>query len=222
MNLKEYFTIIYKRIWLIIILPILASLASAYMSFYVIKPTYEANTTMYVLNKKSGEQLNLGQSELLGGQLLVKDYRELIKSRSITENVIEQLGIKDVKWDKFADKISVEAKNDTRVIEIKVENEDPEMAKNIANKLGDTFRASAIDLMGVDNVHTFDKAKTPSDPIKPRSYINIGIGFLTGFLFAVGLILLMEYMDSTIKTGEDVENKLGLPVIGTIPVFSIK
>jgi capsular polysaccharide biosynthesis protein len=221
-DLKAYFAILRKRVWLIIILPAAAALATAYISFFVLTPFYEADTTLYVINKTGQSELPIAYNDVLVGQYLVKDYRELVKSRTVTNQVIEELGISDMEPENLASKINVNSKNDTRIIEIKVQDPNPVQAAEIADKLGEVFVSKVIELMKVDNVSIVDTAKIPENPVKPNPVTNIAAAFFIGLLAAAGIIFLLEYLDDTLKTPEDIEKYLQLSVLGTIPEFSIK
>lgn len=222
MELKQYLKIICKRLWLIVLLPAIAGFASFYVSFYVLTPVYESNITLYVINKKADPQLAIAYNDVMVGQQLVKDYRELVKSRTVTGSVIRELQLKGFTPESLAEKISVNSKNDTRIIEIRVQDQNPVRAKDIANEVGYEFINKVIDLMKVENVSIVDSAQTPSEPVKPKPTVNIAIAVFTALLAALGIVFLIEYLDDTIKTSEDVEKYLGLTVLGTIPVFSIK
>ncbi|MCR4435375.1 MAG: Wzz/FepE/Etk N-terminal domain-containing protein [Clostridiales bacterium] len=222
MELKQYFSIIYKRIWMVIALPLMAALASGYVSLCVLDKVYEADTTLYVINKKADSQSPIAYNDIMTGQYLVKDYRELVKSRTVTSTVIQELGIKDLTLEDLASNISVNSKNDTRIIEIKVQDKDPQRAAQLADKVGEVFINKVVDLMKVENVSIVDRAQTSSEPVKPRPGVNIAVAFFAGLMAAVGIAFLMEYLDDTIKTSEDIEKYLDLTVLGTIPVFNIK
>ena len=223
MELKQYFNILYKKLWIVLTMPILAAFASAYASFCLLVPVYESNTTLYVINRKADtDQIAIAYNDVMVGQLLVKDYRELVRSRTVTSSVIEQLGLKGFTPERLANMISVNSKNDTRIIEIKVQDTNPVRARDIADKVGEVFIAKVVELMKVENVSIVDKAQIPKMPVKPQPSLNIAAAFLGGLMAAVGLIFLLDYLDDTIKTSADVEKYLGLPVLGTIPVFNIK
>lgn len=222
MELKEYFNIVVKRIWLIIFLPLIIAVISAYVSFYVMDPVYEANTTLYIINKSNGSELSIAYNDLLVGQQLVNDYKEIVKSRKITSKVIEDLNLTDWSPSMLARKISVSAKNNTRLIELVVSDSNPQLAKDIANKVAEVFQREVVKLMKVENVNIVDTAQLPESPVRPRHMMNIAVSFLIGFLASIGIVFLVEYLDDTIKTADDVEKYLGLTVLGTIPEFSAK
>lgn len=221
MELKQYLSIIYKRLWIIVLFSIIAIGVSAYISLYILKPVYEANTTLFVNNKNIDSQLPIAYNDVMVGQMLVKDYSELIKSRTVTQSVIDELNLKGVNPSDLAGEISVNSKNDTRIIQIKVRNGDPKIASSIANQLSNAFIIKVTELMKVDNVGIVDIAETPNSPVKPNVKINIVISFFVGIMASLGMIFLLNYFDDTIKTIDDVEKYLGLTVIGTIPTLNI-
>jgi capsular polysaccharide biosynthesis protein len=185
-------------------------------------PVYESSTTLYIINKRADAQLPLAYNDLIVGEYLVKDYRELIKSRTITGTVIDELKLKGFTPGNLAAMVTVNSKNDTRIIEIKVQDTDPERARDIANKLGEVFIAKVVDLMKAENVNIVDPAEIPVNPVSPRPMVNIAVAVFTGLMAAVGLAFFLEYMDDSIKTSEDVEKYLKLNVLGTIPALNLK
>ena len=222
LDLKQLFLIIIKRWWLMLLIPLVAAGVTAYLSYYVLDPVYEANTTLYVINKQSENQTTIAQSDLTVGGLLVQDYKEIIVSRTVTQEVIDQLGLIGLTTDELADKITVEAKNNTRILEIRVKDENPERAKKITDALASVFIERVVELMKVDNVSIVDAAVVPNAPVEPRPLRNTAIAAAAGLLLAIGAAFLLEFLDDTIKTSEDVEKHLGLTVLGTIPVFTLK
>lgn len=222
MELKQYFNIMLKRWWIIVALTLAAGIAAALVSFFVLEPVYEASTTLYVINKQPDVQASIAYNDVMAGQLLVNDYREIVKSAAITSSVIDGLGLEGQTPEGLAEKISVDSKNDTRVIEIKVQDKDPETAVAIADKLGNVFVSKVKELMKVETVSILDSARLPKEPVKPQPYINIALAVFAALFMAIGIIFLMEYLDDTIKTAEDVEKHLGLTVLGTIPVLNMR
>lgn len=223
MELKEYIDIIKRKIWILILVPFLCGITTDIFNCFFSKKTYESKTTLYI-GKRSEEQTGIGYNDILMGQYLVKDYREIAKSRSVLEEVVDEL-IYEGKLDEdfnpssLSDKISVNLCGDTRVIEIKVQDTDPQTARNLANKVAEVFKEKVKELMEIDNVKIIDKATLPdkNNPTKPKRLRDILIASLFGILLGLGIIFFMEYLDNTIKTSEDAEKYLGLPVIGTIP-----
>lgn len=217
-DLKDIFIMLKKRLWIILLITFLSTTIAAVVSIWVMQPVYQANTTLYV-GKKTSNDGALGYQDVLMGGQLVKDYRELAKSRLVANIVIHELGLENTTSDQIANIIGVNLKNETRIIEITAQSSNPEFAKQVANKVADVFKRKAVELIEVDNVQVIDMAETPTNPIKPNKVTNIAIGFLLGLMVSFGLVFLIEYLDSTIKTPEDIEKHLGLAVIGVIPRF---
>lgn len=217
-DIRELLLILRKRLWIVVLITILATAAAGVVSFFVLEPVYQTNTTLYV-GKNTDNVGALGYQDVqLSGQL-VKDYRELVKSRLVSNIVINELRLKDTVASDIADMLDVNLKSDTRMIEITAQHTNPEYAKTVANKVADVFKRKAVELIEVDNVQVIDIAETPINPIKPNKKMNVAIGFMLGLMLGLGLVFLLEYLNNTIKTPNDVEKHLGLSVIGTIPHF---
>ncbi len=222
MELKMYFGIVVKRLWVLLLLLVVIGCLTAYISFYVLKPVYETSTSLFVVSKINNSQTSIDYNDILVSQLLVNDYRELIISRTVTAAVINELGIGNITPKALADKIKVNSKSDTRVIKIEVQGEDPKQLQVITDKLAAVFMIKAVELMKVENVAVIDKAEFPEDPVKPKPIMNILISVFVSLLLGTGLMILIEYLDDTIKTSDDVEQYLGLTLLGTIPVIQIR
>ncbi len=216
MELKQYLDIIMKRLWIVIAIVILAAGISTYINFYVLSSMYTADTTLMIISQDSTRNTEL-YNDVMVGQQLAKDYSEIIKSRTIAEAVISELGLKDITAQTLADSISVSAKEQTSVIQISVENKDPEMAMKIANSTASVFSKRVVEIMGVKNVTIVDKAVKPETPSSPRKARNIGLIVVASLIIGGVIAFLIEYMDNTIKTAEDIEIFLGMNVIGILP-----
>lgn len=218
-ELKTYFKIVVKRLWLVLLLPLLAGTAAAYHSYYIAEPVYVANTTLFVVNKNVNPQYAIGYDEVMTGQLLVKDYQELVRSLTVTKTVLSELKIKDITPRQLTSMINVSSRNETRVMQISVSDFSPKRAQRLANKIGQVFMKKAVILMKAENVEIIDEAELPTSPVSPQPEKNIAIAIFAGLFAAVGLVFLIEYLDDRIKTGEDIKKHFDLPVLGTIPIL---
>ena len=222
LELKQYIRIIIKRIWIVITIPIIAAMISAFVVLFLIEPEYEAGITLYVMIKGTNTEVPVEYEDIMISEQLVKDYRELIRSKSVTKGIISRLNITDISSNELANKISVDLKKDTRILEIKVKDQDAERAKILADAAGVVFIEKVEELMESVKIEVVDEAEIPEKPNEPKLIIFISAAILAGLLFAICLIFLMEYMNDTIRTVEDVEKNLGLTVLGTIPTMDIK
>lgn len=220
-DLREYFDIIRKRIWIVILITVISVLTSAVLSYFILNPLYETSTTLMV-NKAKNEQSNIiNYEDVMLNQKLVVTYGEIAKSRTVLDKVINDLKL-DITYEDLVEKIEVTPVKDTEIMNIKVSNNDPTLATKIANKLPQVFTNEVIRITKADSVQVIDYAKIPKDPVKPRPLLNIIIAGFLGIMIGLFVIFLMEYMDNTIKTPLDIEKHIGLPVIGVIPVFPEK
>lgn len=219
MELKEYLQVVTKRKWIVVIITAAFTVISVVISLFLLKPVFQADTSLYVGKQVTDTQTVLAYNDIMLSTQLVKDYREFAKSRLVTGTVKEQLKLEGITVEDIAGKIGVNLKNDTRLIQITAEDENPRVARDIANKEADVFKEKIVDLMDVENVRVIDKAQTPVSPIKPNKLRNVTIALFLGFVVGIGTVLLIEYFDNTVKTPEDIKKYYDLPVIGTIPVF---
>ncbi|SCL85334.1 YveK family protein [Sporanaerobacter sp. PP17-6a] len=219
-SLREYFFVLIKRLWLILLLTVMCIGASGIISFYVLKPEYQTFTTLMVGRPKDYQNTNqqLDYNEIMVNQQLVTTYGELVKSRVVADDVIRDLKL-DIPFDEFKDKVNVNLVKDTEIIKIEVTDGDPELAAAIANKTAEVFMDKVKDIMNIENVQIIDRAQVTDKPVKPRPLLNMAIAGVLGLMAGIFLAFILEYFDNTIKTQEDVQKYLGLSVIGTIPKF---
>lgn len=218
LDLRSIMQIIIKRWWIIVASTLLATIISAIVSFFFLTPIYQSQTTLYI-GKSLESKGELVYNDLLLGNQLVKDYRDIVKSRKIANIVLEELGLDNLTASSLSSKVEVNLKNDTRVFQISAQDTDPELAMSIANKVTQVFQTEVIEIMKIENVQIIDEAELPLKPIKPNKKINVAIAFIIGLMLSTGVVFLIEYLDNTVKTPEDIKKYLDIPIIGTIPVF---
>ena len=216
MTLEDIFRALKKR-WLLIISVTLMCLigGSIFVLFFGPEPVYQASTTVLV-NYRAEETNKLTQSDLTTSQKLVATYTEIIKSATILEPVIKALDL-DMTADELLKNIGVAQVNDTEIIKITVKNEDPELSRDIANTIANVFSKEISKIMKVDSTSTLDVAKTPTTPLSQNKITKIAIAGILGMMISVGLVFVLEYLDRTVKTADETEKLLGVPVLGVIP-----
>lgn len=223
MNVKQIIKLLLHRWWLFVLFAAIGGGASFYVSYYVLEPVYVANTSIFVNDKNlDNSEYGIAYDQILVNTQLIADYTELMKSRSIAKAVIDDLGLKDVSVDMIRGMISVSSRNGTRIIEISVKSNDPETAVKISDSVAKVFSRKAVELMNVLNVNIVDPAELPESPLEPGRLRNIALAVCAALVLAMGVILAAEYLDNTIKSSEDVEERLGLTVLGIIPEFRMK
>ena len=223
-DLLQLWEILKKRWVIVIVIPLIAALTSGVISFFVLKPVYQASTTLIVGKKAADDTAQqagalLDYNVLMANKQLAKTYGAIAKSRTVEQKVIDKLKI-PLTAEQLDGKIKVEPVKDTEVLEFAVTDYNPEMAAKIANAIAEEFSEMVIDVKKVDSVSIIDKAVPPAHPVKPNKKLNVLIAFAVGLMAAVGLAFLLEFLDNTVKNENDVEELLGLPVLGVIPLYN--
>ena len=216
LDLRDLFRVLRKRMKLIAIITIVCTLISGIMSFFVIPPTYEAKTSI-IVGKLEGQEGNLQNNDVVMYQNLIKTYAEIGKSDRVAEAAGRRL---DGSYtpSQIKKMVTVTPQQGTQILIIKAENKSGEEAARIIDAVSEAFMEEARTVYKTGgNISIIDKAKVPENPVKPKKALNVAIAFFIGLMASVGLSFVLEYMDRTIKTEEDVERYLDLPVIGIIP-----
>ncbi|GGJ04809.1 capsular polysaccharide biosynthesis protein [Alicyclobacillus cellulosilyticus] len=221
-ELRAYWAIIRKRWVLVITIPLIAALVSALVSIYLLKPQYEADTTLLVNQQNQANQnAALDYQGIIASQALVNTYSDIIRSQTVERTVIQQLHLPySVK--ELDSMIKVTAPNQSQVITLSVTAPSQPLAVRIANTLARVFQVKAQDWMTIKNVQIIDPAVVTPDakPVKPNKKLNVAVAFILGLMVSVGLAFLLEYLDYRIRTEEEVQQYLGLPVLGTVMEYN--
>lgn len=221
-QLSELVELLWKRKLIIMIAVILCTVASVAYSIFMVTPIYQSDTTLMVNGKKGFDAGDIAASFDLGtisaNQKLVVTYGEIVKSRIVLEQVIAQLELEET-YEQMLAKVVSKPVGTTEILKISVTDEDPVKAALIANTISDVFVKEVIRILKVDNVEMIDKAIPIDKPINVKTLMNIAIAIVLGGMIGVFIIFALEAMDNTIKTPEDVEKYIGLPLLGMIPEF---
>ncbi|HFI0077829.1 TPA: YveK family protein [Streptococcus suis] len=204
---------IWRKKFLILLTALLTTgLAYAYSAFLV-TPQYDATTRLYVVNQNTEAGAGLTNQDLQAGSFLVKDYKEIILSQDVLKNVTTTLGITD----DIKEKITVNIPVDTRILSITVRDSDPNQAATIANVLREEAANKIIDVTKVSDVTTLEEAVPALEPSTPQTKRNMALGFIAGFFLATALVLILEVLDDRVKRPQDIEEALGLTLLGIVP-----
>lgn len=215
-DLRQLFLVLRRRLALLVAMPVVAGLVAGIISVFVLSPVYSAQTTLWVI-KENSSQINY--NDLLLNRNLTKTYAEVAKSRAVMADVIGALSLSQFTIEQLQAKLTVTPVRDTEILSFEVEDADPARAAAIANAVADSFKQQIRSFMQVENVAVVDKAMIPTDPIKPRKLMNVAVAVVLGGMAAVGAVFLLEYLDTTLKSPDDVTECLGLPVLGLIPTI---
>ncbi len=215
-SLKELFQTLKKRIALIISITLIAMIISGVVSYFVITPEYKSSTQILV-NQAKDDQTVYNYNEVQTNIQLINTYSVILKSAAILNEVKTELAL-DSSVSELNEKISVESAQNSQIMTVSVTDPDPAVALDIANKTAEVFEKEIKKIMKVDNVSVLPLANDQENqsPISPNPPLNIAIAAIVGLMIGVGLAFLLEFLDSTVKTEQDIEKLLNLPVLGAI------
>lgn len=204
---------IWRKKFLILLTAILTTgLAFAYSAF-LLTPQYDSTTRLYVVTQSSDNGAVITTQDLQAGSFLVKDYKEIILSQDVLKNVTTTLGITD----DIKEKITVNIPVDTRILSITVRDSDPNQAATIANTLRDEAAKKIIEVTKVSDVTTLEAALPAEKPSTPQTKRNLVLGFIVGAFLATALVLVLEVLDDRVKRPQDIEEGLGMTLLGLVP-----
>lgn len=208
-----------KKLWtkkfLIIFMALFFGTLALLYSIFLIKPSYTASTRIYVLNKTQQAD-NLSATDLQAGGLLVNDYKEIITSRDVMKDVIAN-DVVSMTPEELSKMIAVTIPADTRVISIAVTNHDPQAAKDLANSVRDVASEKIKSVTKVQDVTPLEKAVMPTSPSSPNIKRNTLVGILLGAFLTIVTVIVGEVVDDRVKRPEDVEELLGMTLLGIVP-----
>ncbi len=207
-----------KKLWnrkfLIIFVALLFGFVALFVSVFIIPKTYTSATRVYVINSSNNNSINYQDIQV--GTDLVNDYKEIIKSQDVLEDVVSKEKL-DISAGELSQKISIDVPTDTRLITISVKDKSPQEASRLANAVREIAIQKIKDVTKVEDVTTAETAKVPTSPTSPSVKKNFVLGVAAGGFIAIVILILFEALDDRIKTSEDVEKALGRTLLGVVP-----
>jgi capsular polysaccharide biosynthesis protein len=216
-NLQDILKTLKKRFKLIVSTTLGAGLLAVIISFFFITPIYEANTQVLVNQKNNEVGQQVTSADIQSNLQLINTYYEVIKSPAILNVVVDNLNV-DLTAAQLASKLTVSSTNNSQVIDIKVQDESYEMAVTLANEIVKVFQKQIPLIMSVDNVNVLAPAEyvdSPS-PVKPQKALIVFAALILGLLVGIAVAFLLKVLDKTVKTEQDIEELLNIPVIGLV------
>lgn len=215
MTLLELLKLMRKHLRLVIALPIVCAIAMGLVSFLFMPNTYTASTSMYVLVQSDNTTGATMSTDLSASQMITNDVANLITSDRVTKDTPAALQMNSL--DDYD--IAVNSETTTRVLTLSVTGQDAQSTAIIANELAKNVSAVAQEVMNVQSVNVIDEAATPESPSGPNRMMYTAVAFLAGLFLAVAIVVLMDVLNTRVRGAEDVEELLGVPVIGRIPAM---
>ena len=207
---------LWKRKFSIVLVALVFAIAAFGYSAFLAKKEYQSTSRIYVVSRQNQDNNALTNSDLQAGSYLVKDYREIILSQNVLTQAIDELKL-DMTPAELSKKINVSVPTDTRILPITAKDGDPKEAARIANGLRNVAAEKIISVTKVSDVTTLDEAEVPQLPSSPNIRRNVLLGFVAGAGLMVVLLVVVEVLDDRVKRPEDIEELMGLTLLGIVP-----
>lgn len=213
-DLKELFFELINHWKLIILSAVLVGIISFVVSKYMITPQYESTSQLYVLTKSTSIT---SLADIQTGTSLTNDYMVVVKGRTVLEQVIKNLNLEE-NYAQLLGKITLNNPANSRILEIAVKDPSASRAKKIADEMADVSAAFIAEKMDQDPPNTIQKGYADGKPVSPTVRKNTVIGAAGGMFLAIILVVIAYLLNDTINTADDIEEKLGIHLLGTLPM----
>ena len=221
MDLTMYIRLLRLRLWMIIACPIVAAIAAGIVSS-LLPPVYEAHVSLLVRPAQPLASTDPTVAALTSDQIS-RTYASLMTKRPLLESVSKELGLR-IRPEDLAKRITVTPETNTTILDVAVKDTNPALARDLANHLTaaliaevNAFQKQETSLPNSrtgDNLRVVADAVRPDRPVSPNIWLNVGIAFAAGLVLGLGLAFLLDYLDQSIKTDDDLTERLGLLSMG--------
>lgn len=213
-NLKELAFLLFKKVWISVIAAVLCAVIGTVYATNYITPMYSSRARLYIIGSQNTGMFS--SSELSAYETLTRDYVNLIRSRTILEGVVEANDL-NININQLNSCISVSSPENTRIIDVSVSYSDPLMAKKICDSVCSEVQRRVIERMKSEQITVWDWGNLPAYPSSPNIKKYTMYGAVAGFFIPLVLFSILYIFDDSLITTENVETRLGVNVIGTIP-----
>lgn len=222
MNFQDFVKLLRTR-WLTVCLGVLVGILGAVLITLMTTPLYQASTRLFVSTTAGNSVTDIYQGNRFSQERVIS-YTELLMGRTLAQRTVDKLGL-PMAGDELRERVKASAKPDTVLIDLSVQDESPVRARDIANTMSDEFVVMVRELETPENGSTPDarvvveqRASIPSEPVVPRTTMNLLAGLAFGLLLGVGLAVIRDLLDNTVKDAKNLEELTGAGVVGTIPL----
>lgn len=214
--------VIWKKIWFVILALVIGAVIAFSYAKFLVTPLYESKAMLYVNNSSisvGGTSFSISSGELTAAQSLVKTYIVIMESRQTLNDVIKQADL-SYTYEELKNMITADSVNETEIFEIVVTDDDPEEAELIVNTIADILPDKIADIVEGSSVRVVDYGVVPTSPISPEVMKYTVIGFVLGGVLSIGIIVLLELLNNTIRSEDYLIYAYDLPVLAVIPSIS--
>lgn len=225
-DLKELFQMFWnKKIHILLITLIFIVIGTIYTIGFV-TPMYTSSTTLVLAASDKPTDANkltstITTTDVTLNSKLVETYRVILQTNDVLREVISNLRI-NISEEEIKNNITVSAVENTEVIEISVKNENASNAAKIANEIAKVFSKKVGEIYNINNVYILDEAKVSTNPSNINHMKDIVIFAFIGIVISAMYVLIANMLDTTVKTQEDIEKTIKIPVLANIPIYNME
>lgn len=222
-DLKELLSLFWSKKTQIILIVLIFMLIGVIYTIGFVTPKYTSSTTLLLATSENStdKSSTITTTDVTLNSKLVSTYSDLVQSKSVLRQVISNLGI-NISEEELKNNITVTQEKDTEIIKISVTNANANTAEKVANEVAKVFTKKIQEIYKINNVHIVDAAEVETTPSNINHPKDVMIFTFIGIVVAAGYVLIMNMLDTTVKTAEEVEKELKIPVLATIPLYSFE
>ncbi len=222
MNLQDVVKLLRSR-WLTVCSATVIGILGSVVVTLMTTPLYQATTRLFVSTASGSSVTDIYQGNRFSQERVIS-YTELLMGETLAQRTVDKLGL-STDAEALQERITASSKLDTVLIDIAVLDESPVQARDIANTLSDEFVVLVRELETPENgatpnarVVVEQRASIPNEPVVPRTTLNLVTGLVVGLLLGIGLAVVRDLLDNTVKDRNVLEEITGASIVGIIPL----
>ena len=216
-DLLEVLNAVRQHIAVLILCTLATAIAGFAITHFLITPQYESSALM-IVNTRQDTTSTVTIDQINSATKLVSTYSIIIKSDTVLQQVIDDLGL-SLSYSDLKGRVTVSAVDDTQVMKITVRSNNPEWARQVCDGITAVSPDVILEAVEAGSVKVISQASYSDVPVSPNIKKNTMLGAMVGLVLCLGVILLQVILDNKINTEEDVAKYLDMTVVGVIPVY---
>ncbi|MBO5280670.1 MAG: hypothetical protein J6B55_05570 [Clostridia bacterium] len=212
-DIAKIFRSILSKLWLVILVGLIAALGAYYYTSEMVTPTYSSTARVYIQNRQTTQS---STSDLQSATTLKEDFQVIVRSDEVYRQALDSIGEDGANYKSLRGKVSLD-NNTTRFVDITVSDPDPVRAKKLADAIAYVSRIRAKEILGVEDVAIEQLGSVSTSPSSHNMSKNISLGAAAGIVLVSCFIGLVSFFDNKLTTVDDIEKYLGITVLGSIP-----
>ena len=222
LSIKDIGNILRKRLSMIIVIILITTIGAIGITYFVIEPTYTTTAALLIGKKNISEEgTEYNSSDVQMYQKLMGTYAKVVQSKDVIKRAIER-GNLSLTYGQISSSLSVSTSDADQILTLSYTSKTPQEGVEVLNPLIEEFDETSKEIISNGEMFVLTTPEMPSSPSAPNKKMNIMVGVALGIMIGVSLALFLEYIDDSVKTNEDVELLLNVPVIGAVPVYNGK